>query len=161
MCLGIIPGLGIPKTGSLTTYSKRGRHLVLEAAFAKNCYINKAKLMQVAQQTGLTEKTILHWFTKRRNKLRREIKEGTLSSGEYILINANTYIQAYIHVHTCIHTCTYMYYIHKYIHVHTYMHIHTYVHAYLHTHIYTHTCTYIHVHTYLHTYIHTYIDTCM
>ena len=88
MCLCIIPGLNIPTTGNPTPYSKRGRHQVLEAAFAKNCYLNKSKLMQVAQQTGLTERTIRGWFAKRRIKLKREIKVGTLSSGEYILINA-------------------------------------------------------------------------
>ena len=53
---------------------------VLEAAFASNCYPNKATRIQLAQQTGLSEKRVRGWYVCRRKQTRRKIKEGNLSN---------------------------------------------------------------------------------
>ena len=51
--------------------------LILAAAFANNCYINPTKIMEVGQQTGLTEKRVRDWLAKRRWNIRHERRRGT------------------------------------------------------------------------------------
>ena len=69
---------------------------VLEAAFVNSCYPNKTTLKKLAEQTGLCEQKIFGWFKRKREKIRHQGKEGTLSMCEYI----HTYIHSSIHVHT-------------------------------------------------------------
>ena len=56
---------------------------VLEAAFAKDSYLNKSRLMQVIQQTGLGRNQILCWFRSKRHRVKHGKKEGTVPISEY------------------------------------------------------------------------------
>ena len=69
----------------MNRYSKYNARqlLVLEAAFADYSYVNKSRLIQVIQQTGLSRKKILCWFKHRRAAVRRGKKEGTVPISEY------------------------------------------------------------------------------
>ena len=52
---------------------------LLKAAFANSFFPNKTTLMMSAQQIGLNEQRVNHWFVCRRNIVRQKIKEGAPS----------------------------------------------------------------------------------
>ena len=63
-----IPAVNATRGEELSEYLNLNTNQIsaLETAFAKNCYIRKATLMQVSRQTGLPVKLIHHWFRDRR-----------------------------------------------------------------------------------------------
>ena len=68
--------------GELNKYLRRintSQKSVLEAAFANNYFPNKTMLIHVAEQTGLAENVIRHWFRNKRYLTRCERKEGKIS----------------------------------------------------------------------------------
>ena len=81
------------KTARITACQKS----VLEAAFVNSCYLNETTLKQLVEQTGLGEQKISGWFKRKRDEIRHERKEGTLSMCEYI--------KTYMYIHAYIHTC--------------------------------------------------------
>ena len=73
------------------------QRLILVTAFTNNCDLNPTKIMEVAQQTGLSEKSVRSWFYKTRSDIRCERKKGTFfvndQTGNAIISNImnNTY----------------------------------------------------------------------
>ena len=51
--------------------------LILVAAFTNNCYLSPTKIMEVAQETGLSEGKVRDWLAKRRRSIRCERKKRT------------------------------------------------------------------------------------
>ena len=55
---------------------------VLEAAFSQSSSLNKKRLKQLAQQTGLNIPKIMNWFWYKRRTTKNEMKKSILSKEE-------------------------------------------------------------------------------
>ena len=60
---------------------------VMKAAFDINCYLSNAKLMQVAQETGLGKEKIRTWFADRRSHIRNKRRDLDVLKSEYFCQN--------------------------------------------------------------------------
>lgn len=71
----------LSKAGKLNEYPARlnfniSQKLILVAALANNYYLNQTEITEVAQQTGLSERSVRGWLSRRRFTIRCERKKG-------------------------------------------------------------------------------------